>query len=134
MNHPPAWSEMRLAALAIMAVYLIFALALFPREAQFLRGVEQGRQRTLFIVQDLLLQGCALVLLLPLVLSSHASRALFITAFSAFGALWAVVLWVGATRYAYTWNLLNQFRYKGPPAAPPAAAGPPNPREERDEP
>jgi hypothetical protein len=107
MSRPPSWEEMRLAALVLLAAYLVFALALFPREAQFLRGLETARQRGHFIAQDLLLQLSVLALLLPLGLSRYPSRMLFATAFSAFGALWVVVLWVGASRYAYTWRLLN---------------------------
>jgi hypothetical protein len=117
MSQPPSWDEMRLAALVILAAYLVFALALFPREAQFLRGLETARQRAYFIVQDVLLQLCVLALLLPLGLSAYASRALFMTAFSAFIALWMVVLWVGASRYAYTWRLLNPRPDRRPPAA-----------------
>jgi len=113
MNTLVHWHEARLAALAFLSVYLILGLVLLRREGQFLRSLKPG-ERWRYIVQDVLLQLCVLAILLPTVLSPTPQLWAFYLIFGAFLVLWAVVIWVAASRYSYTWRLLSQSRYRGP--------------------
>ena len=107
------WHEARLAALSFLAVYVVLALLLLRREGQFLRSLKPG-ERWRYVMQDVLLQLCVLAILLPPVLSPEPRLWAFYLIFGAFLALWAIVIWVAASRYSYTWRLLSQARYRGP--------------------
>jgi hypothetical protein len=97
--------QMQLSAWLLLAVYTALALALLPRELRFLRDVEP-RTRRKFLVLDVLLQICVLLILLPCGLVAKLTYPLFVLIFAGFTGLWIVIIIMSYQRYIYTYRML----------------------------
>ena len=96
---------MQLAALILLALYALTAALLLPREATFLRGVQQPHRR-LFMAQDVLMQACILATLLPCVLFSRLGLGALYTVLLGFSGMWFTAIWAAVSRYSYTYRIL----------------------------
>jgi hypothetical protein len=102
-------ARMQIAALVVTVIYIASVMILLPREVQFIRGVESPwRQR--FIIQDVLLTVCILLVLVPASLFRQLPLSLLILIVVAFTILWAVVLWTAVSRYVYTYRVLLKWK------------------------
>lgn len=103
------WAEVRLAALLLLVLYAAVAVVLLFREITFLRKVDPPTRR-LFVAQDILIQVCVLLVLLPCaVMPQLPLTGLFIVT-AGFALLWLVVIWTAFARYAYVARLLKHAR------------------------
>lgn len=96
---------MQLAALVLLALYALTAALLLPREAMFLRGVQQPYRR-LFVAQDILMQVCILATLVPCVVLSRLGLAALYTVLLGFAGMWFTAIWAAVARYSYTYRIL----------------------------
>jgi hypothetical protein len=97
--------QMQLAAGVMLLIYAAVALMLFPRELRFLRSAE-AQYRIRFIVLDILLQVCILLVLVPCLITPQLSRQSLTLILCGFSGLWPVVLALAYLRYVYTYRIL----------------------------
>jgi len=103
---------MQPAAWVLLAVYGAVALVLLPRELQFLASVK-GPQKASFIAQDILLQVCVLLVLVPSALSKSWSLVSVTLVMIGFTLLWIVAAWMAFSRRRYVNQLLEESRREG---------------------
>lgn len=104
-------SAMSIAALLLLLVYVALVAILTPRELSFLSGVPQPPRGT-FIAQDVLLQVCILLVLVPAVLfprfaSQQAAYIALIVIIVGFTLLWITVIWMVVARQRYIHQILR---------------------------
>jgi len=104
-------SPLPIAASLLLAIYLAALAVLAPRELSFINGVPRP-QRASFIVQDVLLQLCILMVLVPALLlpglgSLGATRLALAVIIAGFGLLWLTVIWMMLARQRYIHQLLR---------------------------
>lgn len=100
---------MQQVALLLLVFYLASAAILLPREAAFLRAVEQPR-RTSFVVQDVLLQLSILAVLVPCASAAELDLARVTIVLAGFTLLWIVAIWMVWARQSYVQHLLREAR------------------------
>jgi phosphatidylglycerophosphate synthase len=103
------WTQARLGAGILLALYVGLAAVFAGRELRFLAGVEKAERR-LFAVQDILIQLALLGVLLPCVLAAAPNRQVIVVILVAFTLLWIVALWTVISRYMYTYRLMIGLR------------------------
>lgn len=104
-------SPLPIAASLLLLIYLAALAVLAPREINFISGVPRP-QRTTFIAQDVLLQLCILMVLVPALLlpslnSLSTARLALIVVITGFGLLWLTVIWMVFARQRYIHQLLR---------------------------
>jgi len=104
-------SALPLAASLLLLIYLAALAILAPRELSFLSSVPRA-QRAAFIAQDIILQLCILMVLVPSLLlagldSLASTRLALIVVVSGFALLWLTVIWMAYARQRYVHQLLR---------------------------
>jgi hypothetical protein len=97
--------QMQMSAWVMLGLYAALALLLMPRELRFLREAE-GSYRLRFIVLDVLLQVCVLLVLVPCALVPRLTLPLLRLIFGGFTGLWVVIALMSYLRYVYTYRIL----------------------------
>jgi hypothetical protein len=102
---------MSIAALLLLLVYLALVAILTPREINFLRGVPQP-QRGVFIAQDVLLQVCILLVLVPAIMfprftTQQGAYLALVLIIAGFTLLWITLVWMLVARQRYVHQLLR---------------------------
>jgi hypothetical protein len=105
-------AAMSIAALLMLLVYVAVAAILTPRELTFLSSVAQP-QRGFFIAQDVILQVCILLVLVPAVLyprfvSQPAAYIALIVIIVGFTLLWITIVWMVVGRQRYIHQILRE--------------------------
>jgi type VI protein secretion system component VasK len=106
-----AASPLPIAASLLLAIYLAALAVLAPRELSFINSLPRA-QRASFIVQDVLLQLCIFMVLVPALMlpglgSLVATRFALAVIIAGFGLLWLTVIWMMLARQRYVHQLLR---------------------------
>jgi hypothetical protein len=104
-------SALQIASSLLLLIYLGALAILAPRELNFLSGVPR-EQRAAFIAQDLILQLCILMVLVPSLMltgldSMESTRLALIVVVTGFGLLWLTIIWMVYARQRYVHQLLR---------------------------
>jgi hypothetical protein len=104
-------SALPIASSLLLLIYLAALAILAPRELSFISSISRG-QRAAFIAQDVILQLCILMVLVPSLLltrldSLSSTRLALITVVTGFALLWLTVIWMVYARQRYVHQLLR---------------------------
>ena len=99
--------QMQLSAVILLGLYLLLAIVIAPRELKFLREAEPS-YRLKFVLLDIALQVCILLILVPCASVAKLTLPLFITIFAGFTGLLIVVLTMGYLRHIYAFKILAE--------------------------
>jgi hypothetical protein len=104
-------SALPIASSLLLLIYLAALAILAPRELSFISSIPRG-QRAAFIAQDVILQLCILMVLVPSLLltrldSLSSTRLALITVVTGFALLWLTVIWMVYARQRYVHQLLR---------------------------
>jgi hypothetical protein len=104
-------SALPIASSLLLLIYLAALAILAPRELSFINSIPRGR-RAAFIAQDVILQLCILMVLVPSLLltrldSLSSTRLALITVVTGFALLWLTVIWMVYARQRYVHQLLR---------------------------